>query len=95
MAMVRVESHDKDGVVMLPKDVVAVLGLMNCVIITHSQAMPGKFIDVYPWYEVDENGERTVRESIDPLYYMNEKETVGDAVDEITRWVHDGCPKRT
>ncbi|MNK81962.1 hypothetical protein D3C87_1017230 [compost metagenome] len=94
--LVRVFSHDRDGSCTLPEDVVAVLNLLNYVVITNApHASGGYFIDVYPFYEVDEGGNRTkFVPRLDPVYYMKEKKSAFAARQEIVKWVRDGCPKQ-
>lgn len=93
--LVRVFSHDKDGGCKLPEDVAAVLNLLNYVVITNSPKMSAHFIDVYPFYEVDEDGDKiSYHKPVDPVYYMKEKKSAFAARQEIVKWVRDGCPKQ-
>lgn len=93
--LVKVLSHDRDGSCTLPEDVVAVLNLLNYVVITNVPHASGYFIDVYPFYEVDEGGNRTeFVPRLDPVYYMKEKKSAFAARKDIVEWVRAGCPKQ-
>lgn len=93
--LVRVFSHDKDGSCTLPEDVVAVLNLLNYVVITNAPHASAHFIDVYPFYEVNEDRDKiSYHKPVDPVYYMKERRTAFAARKDIVEWVRNGCPKQ-